>query len=134
MIDLRNDVIAYIEHEENHPVELARGFSDVAVLHKDDLIFQIRENKSRHEIARVWNANVRFKNGRTSCLSVDKVSVLRTTASVTRSATRNSLFLDGPRIEQTNRMPHIFAYIVRPLEPDAFFGRACFRDFCTSVL
>ena len=99
MADLGNDVIAYVVYEENHPVELARGFSDVAVLDKDDLIFQIRQNKPRHGIARMWNANVRFENGRTSCLSVDKMSVLRTTASVTRSATRNSLFLDGPRIE-----------------------------------
>ena len=134
MIDLGNDVIAYVDYEENYPVELARGFSDVAVLHKDDLIFQIRENKSRHGIARVWKATVRLENGRTSCLSADKMWVLRTTASVTQSATRISLFLDGPRIEQTNRMPHIFAYIVRPLEPDAFLGRAYFRDFCTSVL
>ena len=64
MIDLGNDVVAYVDYEENHPVELARGFSDVAVLHKDHLIFQIRENKSQHverEIARVWNANVRFE-------------------------------------------------------------------------
>ena len=45
MIDLGNDVIAYVDYEENHPVDLARGFSDVPVLHKDDLIFQIRENK-----------------------------------------------------------------------------------------
>ena len=111
MIDLGNDVIAYVDYEKNHPVELARGFSDVAVLHKDDLIFQIRENKPRHGIARVWNANVCFENGRTSCLSVDKMSVLRTTASVTRSATRNSLFLDGSRIEQANRMPHIHIYL-----------------------
>ena len=53
MIDLGNDVIAYVDYEENHPVELARGFSDVAVVHKDDLIFQICENKLRHGIARV---------------------------------------------------------------------------------
>ena len=41
MIDLGNDVVAYVDSEENHPVELARGSSDVAVLHKDDLIFRI---------------------------------------------------------------------------------------------
>ena len=53
MIDLGNDVVAYVNSEENHPVELARGPSDVVVLHKDDLIFQIRENKPRHGIAHV---------------------------------------------------------------------------------
>ena len=53
MIDLGNDVVAYVDSEENHPVELATGFSDVAVLHKDDLIFQIRENKPWYGIARV---------------------------------------------------------------------------------
>ena len=40
MIDHGNDVVAYVDYEENRPVELVRGFSDVAVLHKDDLIFK----------------------------------------------------------------------------------------------
>ena len=72
MIDLGNDVAAYVDYEENHPVELARGFSDVAVLHKDYLIFQTCENIPRHGIVRVWIANVRLKNRRISCLSVDE--------------------------------------------------------------
>ena len=38
VIDLGNDVVAYVDSEENHPIELARGSSDIAVLHKDDLI------------------------------------------------------------------------------------------------
>ena len=66
MIDLGDDVVvyvdygnyrlyvvAYVDSEENHPVELARGSSGVAVLHKGHLIFQIRENKPRNGIARV---------------------------------------------------------------------------------
>ena len=103
MIDLGNDVVAYVDYEETHSVELARGFSDATVLHKD-LIFQTRENKLRHGIASVSNANVRFENGRTSCLSV-----LRTIASVTRSATRNSpLFLDGLPLISTVKEADLF--------------------------
>ena len=44
---------------------------------------------------------------------------------------RNSLFLGGLRVEQTNQMSHIFPYIVRPFESDAFFSSSWFRDFCT---
>ena len=121
MIDLGSDGV-YVDYEENCPVELARGFSDVAKLHRD-LIFQIHDNKRRrHSIARVWNANVRFENGRTLFFSVDIMSVLRTTASLTRSASRSSLFVGGLRFEQTNRMSLIFAYIVHPPELDAFSG------------